>query len=130
MDYRKLYKDHFGIEFPSTMEVHHINGCREDNTIENLLLLPKELHNKIHYCNGVMEGIDRNVREVARRAYTLGCKYGGQSYDLIAIAEFTVTMRECTAWGLFKHLGYRKQSGEPLTNIDEKSILWIMPKEL
>ena len=129
MDYRQLYKDHYGIDFPSTMEVHHINGCRQDNAIENLLLLPKEVHNKIHYCNGVMEGIDRSVQDIARRAYALGCKYGGQSYDLIAIAEFTMTLRECSSWGLLKHLDYRNPWGEKMEYINEDSALWIMRRE-
>lgn len=129
MDYRKLYKEHFGIDFPAHLQVHHINGNREDNSIENLLLLPKELHNKIHYCNGIMDSIDWSVRDVAKRAYNLGCKYGGQSYDLIAIAEFTMTLREVVAWGLMKQLDYRKPSGEHMDYIDEKSVLWIIPKE-
>jgi hypothetical protein len=125
MDYRKLYKEFYEIEFPTSMEVHHINGDREDNSIHNLLLLPKDTHNKMHYCNGLMDGIDMSVREMAKRAYNLACKYGGQSYDLMAINEFSEVMLECTAWGLLKHLEYRKPSGEKITNIDESAIKWI-----
>lgn len=44
MDYRKLYKEHYHIEFDNTYAVHHIDGNRDNNNISNLLLMPRDLH--------------------------------------------------------------------------------------
>lgn len=48
MDYRELYEKHYGITIPLGYEIHHIDFNRENNNIENLLLLPKDLHKKLH----------------------------------------------------------------------------------
>ena len=43
-DYRKIYKDYYGIEFSSEYQIHHLDLDRTNNEIWNLLLLPKKLH--------------------------------------------------------------------------------------
>ena len=50
VDYRKYYKEYFGIDFDASFEVHHIDTDRSNNNIENLILLPKELHKRLHSC--------------------------------------------------------------------------------
>lgn len=129
MDYRDLYKEHYGIDFPSSMDVHHINGNRQDNSIENLLLLPKGLHNRLHTCNAQMAGNRQDMGDMAIRTYNLACKYGGFAYDLIALTEFAETLLEVSRWGLLRRLEYRKPSGEIIIQIDELSIKWITPIE-
>ena len=129
MEYRELYKECFGINFPNTMEVHHINGNRQDNSMSNLLLLPRDLHNRLHTCNAQMAGNRNEIEEMAKRTYNLACKYGGFAYELIALSEFADTLREVAAWGLLKYLEYRKPSGEIIGNIDNDSIKWITTRE-
>lgn len=47
-NYREKYKRHYNIDFGSDFVVHHIDENRQNNDIENLLLLPRELHSKYH----------------------------------------------------------------------------------
>lgn len=47
-NYREKYKRHYGIDFGKEYAIHHIDGNRENNEIENLLLLPMALHSKYH----------------------------------------------------------------------------------
>ena len=49
MNYRKLYEKHYGIKIPPEYDIHHIDFNRDNNSIENLLLLPKDLHRKLHW---------------------------------------------------------------------------------
>ncbi len=56
MDYRKIYEDHNG-PIPSddsgrTYEIHHINGNRLDNSIDNLLCVSITDHYQIHFKQG------------------------------------------------------------------------------
>ena len=48
MCYREKYKKRFGIKFNNDYEVHHIDFDRSNNEIENLILLPRDLHKKLH----------------------------------------------------------------------------------
>lgn len=47
-DYRKIYKDYYGVEFGSDMVIHHIDFNHSNNNIDNLLLLPREIHCQYH----------------------------------------------------------------------------------
>lgn len=51
-DYRKLYKEHYGIDFGSEYVIHHIDENRNNNDISNLILIPSTLHSQFH---GVMQ---------------------------------------------------------------------------
>ena len=48
MDYRKFYKERYKIEFGSDYDIHHIDLNHENNSIDNLILIPKELHKELH----------------------------------------------------------------------------------
>lgn len=47
MDYRKIYIEKFG-EIPQEFEIHHIDLNRENNLLNNLVAIPKELHKEYH----------------------------------------------------------------------------------
>ena len=66
-NYRQFYKDYYGVEFGSDMAVHHIDFDRTNNDISNLLLMPKALHAKYHFCVNALGGngcgiIDGNMK--------------------------------------------------------------------
>ena len=48
MDYRQFYKERYKIEFGSDYDIHHIDLNHKNNSIDNLILLPKELHKELH----------------------------------------------------------------------------------
>lgn len=60
MNYRKLYAKHYGITIPPEYDVHHIDFNRNNNDIKNLILLPKELHQRIHNCSLTNGAINTN----------------------------------------------------------------------
>lgn len=49
MNYIKFYKKQLKVDFNSSeYEVHHIDGNKKNNDINNLVLLPKSLHKRFH----------------------------------------------------------------------------------
>lgn len=55
-NYRKIWEENFG-EIPKdeegrTFEIHHKDGNRENNSLENLMCLSIKEHYNIHYQNG------------------------------------------------------------------------------
>ena len=47
-NYRKQYEKLCKIKIPKGYEIHHINLNHEDNKIENLVMLPRKLHQEYH----------------------------------------------------------------------------------
>ncbi len=57
MNYRKKYKAKYG-ELKIGQEIHHIDGDRENNSIENLVEISPDLHKRYHQA-------ERKVNQLA-----------------------------------------------------------------
>ena len=48
MDYRKAYERHLDAKIPFDWDVHHLDENRNNNEMDNLVAIPKELHTLFH----------------------------------------------------------------------------------
>lgn len=46
--HRAIYERHHGVKLPRSVHVHHINGDKRDNRIENLEAIPATVHGAMH----------------------------------------------------------------------------------
>lgn len=125
MDYRAKYAEYYQIEIGKDMDVHHIDGDRTNNNIDNLLLLPKDIHQRMHKSNFYVEAMEESARKIARRAYRLACCYGAHSYEMKIWEECSEVFYLLSIWGFLKSVGYVKPSGEKLNYVD-KDASWIV----
>lgn len=49
-DYREKFKRYYGLSFSKDYHIHHIDLDHSNNDIENLMIVPKELHEVYHEC--------------------------------------------------------------------------------
>lgn len=56
-EHRFIVEKHIGRKLHRWELVHHINGKRDDNRIENLQVLTTAEHNKIHNIKGGLRSI-------------------------------------------------------------------------
>lgn len=96
-DYRKKYKKHFNIEFGKEYAIHHIDFDRKNNNINNLLLLPRGLHNKYHACLSSCEGRDHKIS-----GYIGDLKKG----QLTALGNLANALKEIEKWVKWKQYNY------------------------
>ena len=59
MAHRYLLEEHLGKKLLTTQHVHHINGDKTDNRIENLLICSTRRHGKLHRRNKIINGKKR-----------------------------------------------------------------------
>lgn len=102
-DYRQIYKDYYGIDFDSSFAVHHIDFDRQNNAIDNLLLMPRQLHAKYHFVYSQLFGPDKTAdlsREFRLTDAAVSFHY---SQWLRLMAE---TLDEVIPWFKMKQFGY------------------------
>ena len=56
-EHRYIMEVHLKRELTDQEHVHHINGVRDDNRIENLVVMDKIEHNRMHTTNNWKNGI-------------------------------------------------------------------------
>lgn len=97
MDYRKFYEEMCNIKIPEGYEVHHIDFDRDNNRIMNLVLLPKELHNKYHTLLSRYKSLSYELVTELQSSIELGS--GINEYilkeDLETIKKFIEVWYEC-----------------------------------
>ena len=98
MDYRKKYKDYFKIQFSKEYDIHHIDFNHKNNDIENLLLLPKDLHQRLHKVK-INYGpfLDRQINVFSDIDSQLGCSIMAE-----AMLEISKIYDELQIWASMK----------------------------
>ena len=98
--YRAKYKRHYGINFDSGYVIHHIDGNRQNNDINNLLLLPLSLHSKYHEHKKQVEmmmvdGICFDLTNSGNAMFQMQMHYLNKYVEVVA---------EIQEWIGYKHL--------------------------
>lgn len=103
MNYRKFYKNYYGISFGKEYDIHHIDGNTENNNIKNLVLLPAQLHKRYHALLNVFSepicGIVGRFGRAFDFSVNSDCMFAAVSDGLSNLANVCA---ECQQWYLFK----------------------------
>ena len=96
VDYRRLYKEYYGIEFSWDMVVHHIDYDRCNNDINNLILIPQALHSRYHSIMTHLGGAsDGNIGHVLMR-------FDGRSDKAKCFKTLSDVFQDAHQWMIFK----------------------------
>lgn len=100
MNYRKFYENETLKKLPSSFEVHHLDGDRNNNKIENLLAIPKSLHLKYH------SALDKVPDEIFIIKFPLSISEKGNKFNsflLERLNNFNEINLECAMWKDYKY---------------------------
>lgn len=95
MNYRKIISKHYHVDLTSEYDVHHIDGNRENNCIENLMVLPSTLHKRYHFLKGIVASKQFPVEVYSSFA-------NSEIYYLEAARRFIETLEQCNQWYDYK----------------------------
>lgn len=94
VDIKKFYESKTGIVIPNGFEIHHIDCKKFNNKFENLVALPKEIHNRYHRLKPQIT--------LKKTDYLLQSKVEQGSGSLVfyhgRLNEFIIVYNECIRW--------------------------------
>jgi len=102
MNIRKFYEQQTNIPVPDDFDIHHIDGNRKNNDIENLVALPTKLHLLYHTRRPEQIHLDFNIRSPRQGGPAFLGRYIEQ------LEEFASIFDKCLLWTDFRDrlLGY------------------------
>lgn len=104
-NYRTIYKRYYEIDFDKSYVVHHIDFNRENNDISNLVLLPKELHEKYHtIINSITISIDKPKADGFIDIRLSNLNLTDYNFNMFKLLPEIIL--ECSKWLYFKKYGY------------------------
>ena len=107
-DYRQFYKEYYGIDFDDSMVIHHIDFDRSNNNIDNLLMMPKELHAKYHWNVSALGGAGTGmINSDARITGNLCCDSSRLRGLADALDEIADWVRTKHSMDMMKYAGVR-----------------------
>lgn len=94
MNYIKYYKEQLKVDFDSKyFVIHHIDLNRSNNNIDNLVLLPKELHIKYHYLfSRIKEMLD------IKTFFIRGNSVNNHSCMKELLEQYLQVIEDCDKW--------------------------------
>lgn len=96
-NYRAYYKKYYDIDFDKDFAIHHIDFDRNNNDMDNLLLLPRGLHGKYHMCLAGCGDVNHKISGI------IGDVSG---YSLTSLKNFSSTLIEIDKWVKWKKYNY------------------------
>ena len=121
-NYRKKYKRYYGIDFDNNYVIHHLDFDRTNNDISNLLLLPKELHQKYHFY---LQAVGNNEWKTGKLEINIRIDKHGryEYYSDHMLVELLETIKECQKWLAYKEqLDFNKHNTELLQRCNNGNI--------
>lgn len=90
-NYRKYYKEYYGIDFGPEYHIHHMDFDKSNNDISNLLLLPGKLHSRYHF---LLNGFEGNKGVVNFNFEIIPNGYGIHQYPFTMMENLCKTMKD------------------------------------
>lgn len=100
--YRTVFKKHYGIDFSREYDIHHIDLNHNNNDINNLMLLPKELHSEYHTLLNSVCSSNESIFNKEFNAKIHGNAICGDIYNLQMAKELIDILYECNKWYDYK----------------------------
>ena len=99
MNYVEFYKESTGLFFNSNVyDVHHINEDRKDNSIKNLVMIPKYIHSQYHILKNNLPSFGINTKVVS----LIDMGNGHNSLYINSIVSFDECLKICNMWCDYK----------------------------
>lgn len=107
-DYRKIYERYFNIKIPKGYEIHHIDFDHSNNDIDNLIMLPRDLHQRYHKAIYELNGLDNNRASIYGKI-----SISGGSFLTDEMINFCKILQEIDYWVFCREqLKYKRQIKE------------------
>lgn len=104
MNYRRLYEDMTGEKIPKGYEIHHIDFNKKNNDIDNLVMLPKKLHRKLHkhitMYNYQQYELDLKVKSIIETGHATNSYL--KNYIISDYLPLLETLMKCNMWVDYK----------------------------
>lgn len=111
-NYRKYYKEYYGIDFGPEYHIHHMDFDKSNNDISNLLLLPGKLHGRYHFLINGLNGMNGEIN-MDFKIEPNG--YGIHMFPYNAMMNLCEVMKEINKWvekkAIMENNKYYKEQG-------------------